>query len=71
MSVAATFVLLYRGDIIHINISTSVGVEPTNVAWGPSTATSDVLNHYTSKAYPKKVAQVAYITPPDAAVYSV
>ena len=43
-SVAATFVLLYSGDIIHIHISTSVLVEPTNVACVSSTATSGVLN---------------------------
>ena len=35
-SVAATFVFLYSGDIIHINISTSVGVEPTNMACEPT-----------------------------------
>ena len=29
------------------DISTSVGVEPTNLACAPSTAASDVLNHYT------------------------
>ena len=71
-SVAATLVFFdHSGDIIHINISTSVGVEPTNVACAPSTATSDVLNHYTIEASPKKDAQVAYITTPDAAVHSV
>ena len=53
------------------NISTSVGVEPTNAACAPSTATSDVLNHYTIEASPKKDAQLAYITTPDAAVHSV
>ena len=32
-SVAATLVFFdHSGDIIHINISTSVGVEPTNAA---------------------------------------
>ena len=53
---------------------TSVGVEPTNLACAPSTATSDVLNHYTTEAPPpppKKDSQVAYITTPDAAVHSV
>ena len=50
---------------------TSVGVEPTNAACAPSTARSDVLNHYTIEASPKKDAQVAYITTPDAAVHSV
>ena len=45
-SVTATLVFLYSGHIIHINISTSVGGEPTNAACAPSTATSDVLNHY-------------------------
>ena len=44
---------------------TSVGVEPTNAVCAPSTATSDVLNHYTIDA------QLAYITTPDAAVHSV
>ena len=43
-SVTATFAFLYIGDIIHIHISTSVGIEPTNVACVPSTATSGVLN---------------------------
>ena len=33
---------------------TSVGVEPTNAACAPSTATSDVLNHYTTEASPQK-----------------
>ena len=61
-SVTATLVFLYSGDIIHINISTSVGGEPTNAACAPSTATSDVLNHYTIEASPKKDAQIAYIT---------
>ena len=70
-SVAATFVFLYSGDIIHINISTSVGVEPTNAACAPSTATSGVLNHYTIEVFPKKNAKIAYITAPDAAVHSV
>ena len=71
-SVAATLVFFDQsGDIIHINISTSVGVEPTNAACAPSTATSDVLNHYTIEASPKQDAQVAYITTPDAAVDSV
>ena len=32
---------------------------------------SDVLNHYTTKASPKKDAQVVYITLPDAAVHSI
>ena len=65
-SVAATLVFFdHSGDIIHINISTSVGVEPTNAACAPSTATSDVLNHYTIEASPKKDAQLAYITTPD------
>ena len=35
----------------------SVGVEPTDAACAPSTATSDVLNHYTTEASPKKDAQ--------------
>ena len=71
-SEAATLVFFdHSGDIIHINISTSVGVEPTNVACAPSTATSDVLNHYTIEASPIKDAQLAYITTPDAAVHSV
>ena len=71
-SVAATLVFFdHNGDIIHTNISTSLGFEPTNTAWAPSTATSDVLNHYTIEASPKKDAQVAYITTPDAAVHSV
>ena len=56
---------------MHINITTSVGVEPKNKACVPSTATSDVLNHYTTEASPKKDAQVAFITTPDAAVHSV
>ena len=30
------------------------GGEPTNAACAPSTATSDVLNHYTIEASPKK-----------------
>ena len=59
-SVAATIVFFdHNGDVIHINISTPVGVEPTNAAWAPSTATSYVLNHYTIEASPKKDAQVA------------
>ena len=71
-SVAATLVFFdHSGDIIHINISTSVGVEPTNTACAPSTATSDVLNHYTIEASPKKDAQVAYIRTLDAAVHAV
>ena len=58
-SAAATLVFLdHSEDIIHINISTSVGVELTN-------ATSDVLNHYTIEASLKKDAQVAYITVKD------
>ena len=61
-SVAVTLVFSdHSGDIIEINISTSVGVEPTNVALAPSTATSYVLNHYTIEASIKKDAQVAYI----------
>ena len=40
-SVSATLVFFdHSGDIIHINISTSVGVESTNAACAPSTATS-------------------------------
>ena len=71
-SVAATLVFFnHSGDIIHINISTPVGVEPRNAACAPSTATSDVHNHYTIEASPKKDAHVAYITTPDAAVHSV
>ena len=71
-SVAATLVFFdHSGDIIHINISTSVGVEPTNAACAPSTATSDVLNLYIIEASPKKDAQVAYITTPDAAVHCI
>ena len=71
-SVAATLVFFdHSGDIIDINILTSVGVESTNAAWANSTATSYVLNHYTIEASPKKDAQVAYITTPDAAVHSV
>ena len=63
--VAATLVFFdHSGDIIHINIKTSVVVEPTNVACAPSTATSEVLNHYTTEASSKKDAQVAYITTP-------
>ena len=65
------FVFLYRGDIIHINSLIFVGVEHTNAAYPPSTATSDVLNHYTTEASPNKDAQVSYITLPDAAVHSV
>ena len=35
-SVAATLVFFdHSGDIIHINISTAVGVEPTNAACAP------------------------------------
>ena len=53
---AATLVFFdHSGDIIHINISTYVGIEPTNVACAPSTATPDVLNHYTIEASPKEV----------------
>ena len=53
-SVAATLVFFdHSGDIIHIKISTSVGVEPMNAACAPSTATSDVLNHYTIEASTK------------------
>ena len=70
-SLAATLVFFdHSGDIIHINISTSVGVEPTNAACAPSTAMSDVLNHYTVEAS-QNDAQLAYITTPDAAVHSV
>ena len=70
--VAATLVFFdHSGDKIHISISISVGVEPMNAACAPSTATSDVLNHYTIEASPKEDAQVAYITTPDAAVQSV
>ena len=64
------FVFLYSGGIIHINTLIYVGVEPTNAACPPSTATSDVLNHYTTEASPKKDAQVSYITLPNAAVHS-
>ena len=68
-SVAATLVIFdHSGDIIHINISTSVGVEPANAACAPSTATSDVLNNYTIEASQINDAQEAYITTPDAAV---
>ena len=35
-------------DIIHINILTSVRVEPTNAACASSTALSDTLSHYTT-----------------------
>ena len=71
-SVAATLVFFdHSGDIIHINISTSVGVEPTNAACAPSTAASGILNHYIIEVSQKKDAQVAYITTPDAAVHSV
>ena len=71
-SVAATLVFFdHSEDIIHINISTSVGVAPKNAACAPSTATSDVLYHYTIEASQKKDAQVAYITTPDSAVHSV
>ena len=48
-----------------------MGVEPTNTACAPSSATSDVLNNYTTDASQKEDAQVAYITTPDAAVHSV
>ena len=48
-----------------------MGVEPTNAANAPSTAMSDVLNHYTTEASPKKDAQVACIMTPDTAVHSV
>ena len=48
---------------------TSVGVEPTNAACEPSTATSDVLNHYTIEASPKKDAQKAYIMAPDCFIF--
>ena len=55
-SVAATLVFFdHSGDIIHINISTSVGVEPTNAACAPSTATSDVLNLYIIEASPSSI----------------
>ena len=47
-----------------------MGVEPTNAVCAPCTATSDIHNHYTIKASPKKDAQVAYIRTPDAAVHS-
>ena len=54
---------------------TFVGDEDTNVACAlcveSSTASSDALNHYSTEATPKKDAQVAYITSPDAAVHSV
>ena len=53
------FVFLCSGDKIHINSLIFVGVEPTNAACPPSTATSDVLNHYTTEASPKKDAQVS------------
>ena len=56
---------------LNLYIYISVGVEPTNAACASSTATSDVLNHYTIEASPKKDAQLAYITTPDAAVHSV
>ena len=56
---------------LKLNTSTSVGVKPTNAACTPSTATSDVLNHYTIEESPIKDAQVAYIRTPDAAVHSV
>ena len=69
-SVAATLVFFdLSGDIIHIHISTYLGVEPTNAASAPSTATSDVLSHYTIEASPKKDAQVALIMTPDAAAH--
>ena len=53
------------------NSSTFVRVEPTNAACVPSTATFDALNHYSIKASPKKDAQIAYVTTPDAEVHSV
>ena len=31
------------------------GVEPTNAACAPSTATSDILNRYTTEAFPKRM----------------
>ena len=65
------FLSVCSGDIIHIYILRSVRVEPTNAACGPSTATSDALNHYTTEASPKKDAQIVYIVMPDAAVLSV
>ena len=48
------FVFLYSGDIIHINSLIFVGVEPTNATCPPSTATSDVLNHYITEVSQKK-----------------
>ena len=50
---ASTFVFVNSGDIIHINNLTFAGVEPTNAVCTPSTATPDVLNHYTTEASPK------------------
>ena len=55
----------------HFDFCGGGGGEPTNAACAPSTATSDVLNHYTIEASPKRDAQIAYITAPDAAVHSV
>ena len=44
-SVAATLVFLdHSGDIIHINISTSVGVEPTNAACNANAVLDDSFN---------------------------
>ena len=36
-------------QVCKLKVLTSVGGEPANAACGPSTATSDVLNHYTTK----------------------
>ena len=54
-----TYLFDHRGYIIHTNNLTSVRVEPTNAACPPSTAMSDALNHYITKASPKKDTQVA------------
>ena len=66
-----TCLIDHNGDIIHINMLTSVRVEPTNVECALSTSTSDALNYYTTEASSKKDAHVVHITKPDAAVHSV
>ena len=60
-SVAATLVFFdHSGDIIHINYSTSVGVEPTNARLALQRLTSLTI---TPSRHPKKRRQTLQYTP--------
>ena len=47
--------ITYKHDIY-----TSVGVKPTNAAWAPSAATSDVHDHYIAEVSKKRCTSSVY-----------